>query len=275
MPLPTYPEWLQTSWKTIGIRDDLLRRIDRTVQAYHAAVAGTVQKKIFLADIYVYTLHWMRRNPDSSRLPALLLLHSEASKDATGSLSPICCAYLRRFADDPALPPLRVRVKLLRTAHVNRDPQPDVQRASEIWRQASLTMTAWPPNAQPEPLNVQLLPDQMTLGWAGEGELVHHVNPDQGFIHCCYAALISGDGAAGKTERPEDHAGHLVDPLIKIGATLARPETFAHEIGHALLNDGSHHPDPMNLMAEGASRKGSELTPGQIVVARGSRYAIY
>lgn len=275
MPLPTYQEWWNSSWKKIGIRDDLLRKIDRTLQAFHTAAAGTVQKKIFLADIYVHTLHWMRRNRESSRLPALVLLHSAASKDVTESLSPICSAYLRRLADDLALPPLRVRVRLLRTANVNRDPLPDVQRASEIWRQASITITAWPPGAQAEQVNLALLPDQMTLGYTGEGQLVHHVNPDQGFIHCCYAARISGDGAAGKTERPEDHAGHLFDPLIKIGATLARPETFAHEVGHALLNDGAHHPDPMNLMAEGASRKGSELTPGQIVMARGSKYAIY
>ena len=276
MPLPTYQEWWNSSTKFFGIRDELLKRIDHALQAFHAAAVGAAQRRIFLGDIFVYTLCWCRQNAQSSRLPAVFHLHGVASKEVFESFGAFSQHALNCLAKGDELPStLTVRVRVLRTENVHRLIRPDLDRASDIWRQARVAITEWESDLGANEMANLLLPDHATLGNAGEAQLATYISAHPGAICCCYAPQITGADAAGKTERAGDHVGHLSDPMIKVSAELARPETFSHELGHALLNDGSHHFDPMNLMAVGAVRKGTELTPGQIALARGSKYAAY
>eukprot|EP01006_Ploeotia_vitrea_P014706 TRINITY_DN4010_c0_g1_i1.p1 TRINITY_DN4010_c0_g1~~TRINITY_DN4010_c0_g1_i1.p1 ORF type:complete len:298 (+),score=52.78 TRINITY_DN4010_c0_g1_i1:75-896(+) len=53
--------------------------------------------------------------------------------------------------------------------------------------------------------------------------------------------------------------------FLNLGHAATLPETLAHELGHALLDDGGvHEEDPNNLMAAGSIRTGTELTLDQL-----------
>jgi hypothetical protein len=44
-----------------------------------------------------------------------------------------------------------------------------------------------------------------------------------------------------------------LDPSVSV-TNISAADTFAHELGHVLLNDAGHHPDANNLMASGRIR---------------------
>lgn len=73
--------------------------------------------------------------------------------------------------------------------------------------------------------------------------------------------------------QPEGYSGRPpVRPVIVLNAVQSDPSTLAHELGHALLDDGSHDPNRENLMAAGAARTGNTLTADQVNRIRSSPY---
>lgn len=288
MPLPTLAEFKRASWKTIGIRDGLLGHIDRTLTAYHAAPAGTEERSALLADLLLATVRWMKANPASSRMAGVRRLRDDIEAELA---NPIWVFQLTSVGDGSA-PVRRLRVRLVSVGQFQRDPAADVARASDIWRQAGIevmsalggaaqVMAVHPgPDRPPRdlsgvPTSFRLNAEHRLLG-VYEQDLVEYSRrmAPAIFTVVCYAPLIGGDGVVfGKTERPGAAPGqNLVVPIVKVAARIAKPETLAHELGHVLLNDGSHHASPDNLMADSAVRKGTHLTARQIFAARASRW---
>jgi hypothetical protein len=269
--LRTCQQWRNDSWKTIGIRDSLLRKIDNALAAYHGA--DGVHQRTHLANVFAYCYKWVRDNPSSSRLAAVTGLRDEAENEMTVSgFNAGQIDELRRASAGQQLPIKRITLRISYTQGVARNIPADRTQANHIWGQASIVVLSNPPAAVGANINNNLV-NGTTLGYQAEVQLVAVANASPTFIHICYAPIIGGDDAAGKTERPDSHPGHLLAPLVKIGANLCSRATLAHELGHALLNDGTHFNDRHNLMAAGFQRLDTQLTPGQIVIARASPYA--
>jgi hypothetical protein len=67
------------------------------------------------------------------------------------------------------------------------------------------------------------------------------------------------------TSQPEWYCGRPpIRPIVILNAIQDSSDTLAHELGHALLDDGTHPADTKNLMAAGSVRTGVELTSDQI-----------
>ena len=271
--LRTSQQWRNDSWKAIGIRDSLLRKIDNALAAYHAAEAHSVQQRTHLANVFAYSFKWVRDNPSSSRWEAVIDLRDEAENEMPASgFNAGQIDELRRVGAGQPLPIKTVTLRISYTQGVARTIPADRTQANHIWGQAGIAVVSDPPAAAGANINNNLV-NGTTLGYQAEVQLVQVANASPAFVHVCYAPIIGGDDAAGKTERPDSHPGHLLAPLVKIGANLCLRATLAHELGHALLNDGSHFNDRLNLMAAGFQRRDTQLTPGQIVIARASPYA--
>ncbi len=270
--LPALQDWLNSSRLTLGVRDALLRKVDATLQAYHAVQGAGVMGKINLADIFAYTIQWMRQNPKSGRFKAVADLNAAAVREVSSEFDGAQISTLSRVAKGDSLKRVTATVKMLRAGKLARNPALDLVRAIEIWAVAGISF-ATDPHGQRWPQSVELtLANGTTLGNQADEELYDLVNLcNVTRIFVCYAPQLAAGGAivAGKAERPSGHGG-LRHPFIKIAADLARDESLAHELGHVLTDTGLHHHDPQNLMADGGVRCGTALTPGQIVLARSS-----
>jgi hypothetical protein len=77
-------------------------------------------------------------------------------------------------------------------------------------------------------------------------------------IHVYYVPSFTGPKLA-ESFWPSQHGEQAVAV-----ANAAIPVVFPHELGHVLLDDGSHHPNRDNLLATGTVNSGAgELEPGQ------------
>jgi len=92
-----------------------------------------------------------------------------------------------------------------------------------------------------------------------EKELLAH-RPGGDVLHLYYVPALSD----GNEAEAFYNSGF---PTVNNGLVVsngARIFAFAHELGHVLLDDGSHHPNKDNLMASGGVNTGKgELTPEQ------------
>ena len=78
-------------------------------------------------------------------------------------------------------------------------------------------------------------------------------------------------GSRGEAMIPSYHG--VTDSSIVISASARAADSFAHELGHCLLDDGVHDADPNNLMASGSIRNFTDkLTDAQIKKIQSSRY---
>ncbi len=78
-------------------------------------------------------------------------------------------------------------------------------------------------------------------------------------------------GSRGESMIPSYHG--VTDSSIVISSSARAADTFAHELGHCLLDEGSHSSDPSNLMASGSIRNFTDkLTSAQIEKIQSSRY---
>lgn len=81
-----------------------------------------------------------------------------------------------------------------------------------------------------------------------EIEMTGHKPGGAGATHAYYVPDFTGPKVA-QAFWPAQHG----DQVVVIGNS-ARSDSFAHEIGHVLLDKGDHETDPDNLMASGSIR---------------------
>jgi hypothetical protein len=138
-----------------------------------------------------------------------------------------------------------------------RDPFTDIARADTIWSQCSVKINlsggqSWetdlldrmPPtgtlNEYPDPSS----PTQEEI------DLLNFHPGGKGTIHAYFVPAMSANS------RGESFWASVTPNGVRavIVSDSAASDTFAHELGHVLLNDGGHHSDPDNLMATGSIR---------------------
>ncbi|TQN42906.1 hypothetical protein FHU33_2317 [Blastococcus colisei] len=95
-------------------------------------------------------------------------------------------------------------------------------------------------------------------------------NRTRGRITAYWVPSLSA-GSRGEAMIPSYHG--VADSSIVISSSARAADTFAHELGHVLLDDGAHSADPDNLMASGSIRNFTDkLTAAQITTIKASRY---
>lgn len=73
--------------------------------------------------------------------------------------------------------------------------------------------------------------------------------------------------------QPEGYRGRPpIRPFILINCSNTSDSTLAHELGHALLDDGGHVDSSDNLMASGAVRSGNAISQAQVQKILASPY---
>lgn len=98
--------------------------------------------------------------------------------------------------------------------------------------------------------------------------LTHNRTP--GRITAYWVPSLSA-GSRGEAMIPSYHG--VADSTIVISSSARAADSFAHELGHCLLDNGSHDADPNNLMASGSIRNFTDrLTDAQIRTIQSSRY---
>ena len=153
----------------------------------------------------------------------------------------------------------------------------DVARANTVYRQASLhVQTAAIQTLTTAESNAILGADGALDNFSGnaltaeETTLIGH-NRVPGRITAYYVPKFRDPGLRGEAIRPARFG--VPAPSVVVGASTRKLDTLAHELGHALTNDGSHPSDASNLMASGAIRNFTDtLTPAQISAIQSSPY---
>jgi hypothetical protein len=153
----------------------------------------------------------------------------------------------------------------------------DVARANTVYRQASLhVQTAAIQTLTTAESNAILGADGALDNFTGnaltaeETTLIGH-NRVPGRITAYYVPKFRDPGLRGEAIRPARFG--VPAPSVVVGASTRKLDTLAHELGHALTNDGSHPSDASNLMASGAIRNFTDtLTPAQISAIQSSPY---
>jgi hypothetical protein len=148
----------------------------------------------------------------------------------------------------------------------SRDAAADIARADAIWSQCSVSLAmkggeSWQTDVLDllEPkrvLNEYSSPSSPTI--EETTMLAHH--PAGAAIHAYFVPSMSA-GSRGEAFTPSTTPSY---PAVVI-SDAAASDTLAHELGHVLLDDVGHDPDPDNLMASGKIRNVGvdKLTPAQ------------
>lgn len=147
-----------------------------------------------------------------------------------------------------------------------RDAATDIARASAIWAQCSLSVAmkggeSWNTDVMDllDPkgvLNEYSNPSSPTI--EETTMLAHH--PGGSALHAYFVPSMSA-GSRGESFWPSMTPSYTAVVISDAAAS----DSFAHELGHVLLDDGSHDSDPDNLMASGSIRNVGvdKLTPAQ------------
>lgn len=150
-----------------------------------------------------------------------------------------------------------------------RDPYPDIERAKTIWSQCDVKVNAMIGECSTSKVLDTLDPKDVLNEFSDpaspttEELAMLALKPGgSGPIHAYYVPRMTA-GSLGEAFIPKVNKASAVAV-----ADSALPIVFAHELGHVLLDDGSHHPDPDNLMAAGNVNTGvGNLTPTQCATA--------
>ena len=147
-----------------------------------------------------------------------------------------------------------------------RDAATDIARANAIWAQCSVSVAikggeSWRTDVMDllDPkgvLNEYSNPSSPTI--EETTMLAHH--PGGSALHAYFVPSMSA-GSRGESFWPSMTPSY---PAVVI-SDAAASDSFAHELGHVLLDDGGHDSDPDNLMASGGIRNVGvdQLTPVQ------------
>jgi hypothetical protein len=136
-----------------------------------------------------------------------------------------------------------------------RDPYPDVRRANEIWAQCGVRIKSEIGKCIDgddldidDPKGVLNEFSDPKSPTAEETSLIAKRPGGRDVLHAYYVPRMSA-GSRGEAFTPTDNG----TSAIVISDSCAT-DSLAHEIGHVLLDDGSHDADPDNLMASGTIR---------------------
>jgi hypothetical protein len=137
----------------------------------------------------------------------------------------------------------------------SRDTAADIARASAIWAQCSVSVAmrggeSWQTDVMdllnPKGvLNEYSNPSSPTI--EETTMLAHH--PGGSALHAYFVPSMSA-GSRGESFWPSMTPSYTAVVISDAAAS----DSFAHELGHVLLDDGSHDSDPDNLMASGSIR---------------------
>lgn len=152
--------------------------------------------------------------------------------------------------------PKTIDVFVVQLPGSTRDASADIARANTIWHQCSVSINmaggeSWDTAVldRDPPTGILNAPSGTVRPLtAEETEMTNHKPGGKDAIHAYYVPDFSGPKVA-ESFWPAQHGQSAV-----VVADTARTDSFAHEIGHVLLDDGSHETDPDNLMASGSIR---------------------
>jgi hypothetical protein len=138
-----------------------------------------------------------------------------------------------------------------------RDAAADIARASTIWSQCSLNVNLSGGQSWNTDVLDELPPDDVLNEYSSpssptqeELHLLDHHPGGKGTIHAYFVPAMSA-GSRGESFWAAVTPNGVRAVIV---SDTAASDTFAHELGHVLLNDGGHHNDPDNLMASGDIR---------------------
>jgi Domain of unknown function (DUF4157) len=153
--------------------------------------------------------------------------------------------------------PRNVDVYLVSLPGSTRDPYADVTRANSIWAQCAINVNvvggrSWSTNLMDQDAPAGVLNEYSAPGspTAEETTMLAHQPGGAGAIYAYYVPALSS-GSRGESFWPADFP--TVPAAVAISDSAAS-DSFAHELGHVLLNSGDHHVDADNLMATGTVR---------------------
>lgn len=150
-----------------------------------------------------------------------------------------------------------------------------IRRANDIYRTHGITFQVRHKDTIPDqkivnPANGKFYESQLELLSSNS-----NLTQEKDCVDVYYMGDFYSSDVRGVTVRPngqpEGYRGRPpIRPVVILNAVQADIATLAHELGHALLDDGSHDPDSENLMAAGAARTGTSLTGPQVQKIRNS-----
>jgi hypothetical protein len=153
----------------------------------------------------------------------------------------------------------------------------DFSRANSVWAQARISVSRGTEQTLSKPqtdaiLGADNLLDEFTgPALTAEESALLAYNRSPGRITAYWVPGLSM-GSRGEAMIPSYHG--VADSSVVVSSSGRAVDTFAHELGHVLLDEGAHSGDAANLMASGAIRDFTDnMTSAQRSKARGSRYA--
>lgn len=170
-----------------------------------------------------------------------------ASEPGVVQRQPVC---------ETSVPETTIDVYVVELPGATRDASADIARANAIWHQCSIKINmvggeSWATDVldRDAPTGILNAPSGTVRPLTTEEtEMTGHKPGGTGAIHAYYVPGFSGPKVA-QAFWPAQHG----DQVVVIGNN-ARTDSFAHEIGHVLLDHGNHEPDADNLMASGGIR---------------------
>jgi hypothetical protein len=174
-----------------------------------------------------------------------------------------------------ALPKKTVTVNVTKMHGSGGSPSTDITYANtKVYSQANVEVKSGGETVIDEANSKKVLGDDLILDEftsavspTDEEKALLKLNQTSGAVTAYYVKGLS-HGSIGENFRPGHGTG-----LIGVVSTGAHSRTLAHELGHLLLDEGSHPGDPDNFMAQTSTASGKELmTATQITKVRSSAY---
>ena len=173
------------------------------------------------------------------------------------------------------MPRVDLNVYIVGTAVDNS--QAHIDRANQIYGAHGVTFNIRHRDTIPDdkivnPMNGRFYESQLGL-LASNSNLTQ----EKDCVDVYYLAHFYSEDVRGVTVRPEGQPeGYRgrppIRPVVVLNAVQADVTTLAHELGHALLNNGDHEADGGNLMAAGGNRTGNALSHDQVATILASQY---
>jgi hypothetical protein len=226
-------------------------RIHTDTSAAQTAVSLNARAFTLGRDIVFGPREYAPETTAGQRLLAHELTHvvqqSASSGPSVVQRQPVC---------ETSVPERTIDVYVVELPGATRDASADITRANTIWHQCSININmvggeSWATDVldRDAPTGILNAPSGTVRPLTAEEiEMTAHKPGGLDVIHAYYVPGFSGPKVA-QAFWPAQHG----DQVVVIGNS-ARTDSFAHEIGHVLLDNGDHETDPDNLMASGSIR---------------------